>query len=250
MIIADHSLQDEEEEMRQISHLILLALMAISINACATPIYAPGPGVNAATFEPTKARCSLMARHAGGSFAAYGDASYVAGAALGNAIGEAIRTRADFDDCMKANGWMPVTKEVAAARSVKIAQLKGIIGQRHACVIAARAKPNYASLLTHLSDMTMGDYTMTQLTDDHPPTAVEATALMLYWDDAKLCAATAITEVGKLHPTMAAIFSQQLSDLEALMISLVKRQISWGEADQRQKANNAAAKAKLQSVNI
>ena len=105
---------------------MLITVMAISVSACAPTIYAPGPGVNAATFEPTKAQCSLMARHAGGSFAAYGDANYVAGAALGNAIGEAIRTQEDFSDCMKASGWMPVTKEAAAARSVKGAQLKGI----------------------------------------------------------------------------------------------------------------------------
>src|SRR5208337_2555326 len=94
--------------------LMLITVMAISVSACAPTIYAPGPGVNAATFEPTKAQCSLMARHAGGSFAAYGDANYVAGAALGNAIGEAIRTQEDFSDCMKASGWMPVTKEAAA----------------------------------------------------------------------------------------------------------------------------------------
>jgi hypothetical protein len=236
--------------MRPNSRLTLIAAMAIGLSACAPPIYAPGPGVNAATFEQTKAQCSLMARHGGGSFVAYGNANYVAGAALGNAVGEAIRTQADFSDCMKVNGWMPVTQEAAAARSVKGAQLKGINDQRIACVLAARTKPTYATLQTHWSDMVTGDYTMAQLTDDHPPTAAEAAALATYWDDAKLCAVTAITEVGKISPTIAAIISQQLTENEAVLILLVKRQVSWGEGDQRQKANNTAAKSKLQGVNI
>ena len=36
-----------------------------------------------------------------------------AGAALGAAIGEAVRTSADFNDCMKASGWVPVKDKPA-----------------------------------------------------------------------------------------------------------------------------------------
>jgi hypothetical protein len=246
LVIVPHKMKPK---MRADIRLTLITLMAISLSACAPTIYAPSPGVNAASFEPTKAQCSLMARHGGGSFAAYGDANYVAGAALGNAIGEAARTQADFSDCMKMNGWMPVTKEAAAARSIRGARLKGINDQRVGCIMAARAKPSYAPLQTHWADMTTG-YTMAQLTDDHPPAGAEAAALTMYSDDIKLCASTAITEVGKINPAMAAILSQQLVDNEAVLILLVKRQISWGEGDQRQKANNAAVKSKLQGLNI
>ena len=49
---------------------------------------------------------------------------------------------------------------------------------------------------------------------------------------------------------IAAIFSQQMTESEAVMILLVMRQVSWGEGDQRLKATNAAAKSKLQGVNI
>jgi hypothetical protein len=60
--------------------------------------------MSAADFEPAKARCSLLARHSGGDFAATGSESYVAGAALGHAIGESVRTQQDFNDCMLASG--------------------------------------------------------------------------------------------------------------------------------------------------
>jgi hypothetical protein len=49
---------------------------------------------------------------------------------------------------------------------------------------------------------------------------------------------------------IAAIFSQQMTESEAVMILLVMRQVSWVEGDQRLKATNAAAKSKLQGVNI
>lgn len=67
--------------------------------------WAPGPGMSAADFDAGKARCSLMARHSGSGFVAYGSPNFVAGAALGNAIGESVRTQQDFNDCMLATGW-------------------------------------------------------------------------------------------------------------------------------------------------
>jgi hypothetical protein len=47
-----------------------------------------------------------MARHSGGGFFAVGSPGFVAGAAIGAGIGEAIRANEDFNDCMAANGWV------------------------------------------------------------------------------------------------------------------------------------------------
>jgi hypothetical protein len=228
----------------------VLILLLLSLVACAAPSqWAPGPGVALAEFEPTKARCSLMARHSGGSFSAYGSPNFVAGAALGNAIAESARAQADFSDCMKGSGWIPVTKEVLAARDIKVAQLRGIVDQRKACVAETRTRVRYAILQSHWPDAT-GQYSMAQLTNDHPPTPAEAGALASYWDDSKVCSDSAFTEFSKIDPRLVAILSQQRSDNEAVIISLVKRQISWGEADQRQKVNNDVAQQKLRSVNL
>jgi hypothetical protein len=227
-----------------------LILTLLSLVACAAPSqWAPGPGVSITEFGPTKARCSLMARHSGGSFSAYGSPNFVGGATLGNAIAETARAQADFGDCMTASGWVPVTKEVVAARSIKVAQLHGIFDQRKACVAEIRTRAQYAILQSHWSDAT-GQYSMAQLTDDHAPTSVEAGALASYWDEIKICGNSALIEILKIEPGFAAILSQQLSNNEFVIISLVKRQISWGEADQRQKANNDVAQQKLRSINL
>ena|SRR5690348_7477696 len=77
----------------------------VILAGCATHTWAPGPDARG-TFDEAKARCSLMARHSGGGFYASGTPSFVAGAAVGAAIGEAVRANADFNDCMQASGWV------------------------------------------------------------------------------------------------------------------------------------------------
>jgi hypothetical protein len=89
--------------------------LALASSACVPAhTWVPGPGATA-DFETTKGRCSLMARHSGSDFVAVGSESYVAGAAVGHAIGEANRTQADFNDCMSASGWRVADQQVAAA---------------------------------------------------------------------------------------------------------------------------------------
>jgi hypothetical protein len=51
------------------------------------------------------AQCDYIARHGGGTFAAWGSPAYVSGAMTGAAISNAVRVRADFRDCMEAKGW-------------------------------------------------------------------------------------------------------------------------------------------------
>lgn len=81
------------------------ALMAaLGLGACVSHTWVAGPDVHA-SFEEQTALCRIVARHGGSGFYAVGSASYVAGAAIGNAIGNAVRANADFNDCMAANGW-------------------------------------------------------------------------------------------------------------------------------------------------
>jgi hypothetical protein len=81
-------------------------ILVLSLGGCVSHNWAPGPGMSAADFGRAKARCSLLARHSGSGFAASGSSSYVAGAALGHAIGESIRANQDFNDCLEATGWL------------------------------------------------------------------------------------------------------------------------------------------------
>jgi hypothetical protein len=92
-----------------------VVMLVLSLGACAAHTWAPGPGMSAADFEPAKARCSLLARHSGSDFAAFGSESYVAGAAVGHVIGESVRTQQDFNDCMLAGGWRIADQPATAA---------------------------------------------------------------------------------------------------------------------------------------
>jgi hypothetical protein len=87
---------------------ILFSLIFV-LCACAQNKWAPaGPNTSAADFEPTKAKCSYISRHGGTSFIAAGDPNFVAGAALGNSITNAVNEVQDFNDCMVMNGWIQV----------------------------------------------------------------------------------------------------------------------------------------------
>jgi hypothetical protein len=96
-------------------HLTALAMAALSLSGCAVHQWAPGPGMSAADFDADKARCSLMARHGGSGFVAYGSPNFVAGATLGNAVGESVRTQQDFNDCMLVMGWKIADQPATAA---------------------------------------------------------------------------------------------------------------------------------------
>jgi hypothetical protein len=83
-----------------------VGITALSLCACAAPKFDLQPGQTQLSFEQTSAKCRIMARHSGSGFMAIGSPNYVAGAALGHAIGEAVRTAADYKDCMIASGFM------------------------------------------------------------------------------------------------------------------------------------------------
>lgn len=92
--------------MRNERPLTCVLMVLLSLAGCAPHTWVAGPNANPADFSQARAQCSLMARHGGGGFYASGSTRFVVGAAIGNAIGEAIRTKADFDDCMQASGWL------------------------------------------------------------------------------------------------------------------------------------------------
>jgi hypothetical protein len=217
--------------------IAVFGLMMIGLAGCAPGNWAPGASGTSGALEPTKAQCSLAARHGGGGFAAAGSRNFVAGAALGYALGEVIRTQADYSDCMKANGWVPETPETAAARNVHTVQITELVEQRVNCTTEVRNNPRYAPLVSHFSDVRSGDFSMAQLTDEHLPTATEATELAAYWDAQKACTAAFAAGLTSLEPRLAALQRQLTDANEANVIVLVQRQISWGEASQREKAN-------------
>lgn len=78
----------------------------------------PGP-----TLAYSQAQCDNASMAVEQGMFAMGSASYVAGAQLGNAIGNAIRKQQFVKNCMTMNGWqaVPVTTSQVAARRAAVA---------------------------------------------------------------------------------------------------------------------------------
>jgi hypothetical protein len=240
-----------------------VSLMLI-VSGCASHTWAPGPGMSAADFEPAKAQCSLMARHGGGGFAAYGDANFVAGATVGNAIGETVRTQRDFNDCMAASGWKIADQSGAAsqvnqssaasqatqsaARQAAAERAKTIVADMKSCVAAIRANPIYEPLLPHFADLATSQYTMAQLTDERRPTPVEGHLIVSYHDATNACRVKFTNEVSAVSATWGAAISQELSKVEDVDVQLAKRQLTWGDAATQVKQIAEAAKAQLRAT--
>ncbi|MBB6483575.1 hypothetical protein [Rhizobium lusitanum] len=87
---------------------ILVATMAAGLSSCTTN-YAYEPIIpNPPNMEMTQARCQMMASSVDQGYFAYGSTSYVAGAAIGNALGNAIREDQFMRQCMTMSGWRRV----------------------------------------------------------------------------------------------------------------------------------------------
>jgi hypothetical protein len=85
--------------------LLCCSFIAIFLSGCSHS-WRPGMGLSPYQFSSSKAECSYLARHGGGGFYARGSQDFVAAAQLGYVLGETARNRADFDDCMRAKGWL------------------------------------------------------------------------------------------------------------------------------------------------
>jgi hypothetical protein len=200
-------------------------------------------------FDEAKARCSIAARNSGDSFSAYGSPRYVAAATAGAAIGEAIKAQANFDDCMVASGWRIATPQSVAsqqaAQQAVLASIKSVVSHKAACVKAVRDKPQYAVLVSHLSDFTTGKYSITQETDETLPTAAEGHLLASYVDEIRPCITTSIASAAEIAPRLGPILEDMRAAEEATVIKVIERKITWGEAAREQTAEQAEAQAKL-----
>jgi len=131
-----------------IPRIVMAILTMISISGCAQHTWSPGPGMNLTDFEPAKAGCSLVARNGGSGLVVYGRPTFVAGAALGHAIGESIRAQANFNDCMSAQGWRITTPETTAANKAKMDVIKAAVEASKQASLALRTDGNIGLVLT------------------------------------------------------------------------------------------------------
>lgn len=90
-------------------------VMVFALAGCQTS-YTYEPIIpNPENLEMANARCNLMASSAEQGIVAWGTPEYVAGAQLGNAIGNAVRVDNFMKQCMTLQGWRRVDNATKAA---------------------------------------------------------------------------------------------------------------------------------------
>jgi|SRR5271155_88784 len=113
--------------------------------ACAPTIW-DKPGATQADFNQDSARCRLLARGMNpGDFYAQGSASFVAGAALGNAVGTAANQAATYRDCMMAVGYTPQSSGAASYEPESSSPDAYSCGSQHPCQVPASSPKPEAS---------------------------------------------------------------------------------------------------------
>jgi hypothetical protein len=114
-----------------------LPILGLGIGLATMPACAPTiwdkPNATQADFDRDSARCRLLARGMNpGDFYAQGSASFVAGAALGNAVGTAPNQAATYRDCMIAVGYTPQASGAASYGSESSPEAYSC-GSQHPC---------------------------------------------------------------------------------------------------------------------
>lgn len=96
--------------------LALIALLP-SLVACQTSYTYVAFVPNPEQFDMAQAKCQMMSNGVQQGYFAYGSPSFVAGAGIGNAIGNAIRVDQFMAQCMTLQGYKRVPKSGAATQA-------------------------------------------------------------------------------------------------------------------------------------
>jgi hypothetical protein len=238
------------QALRRLKQIFLVPFaIVLSLGGCAHT-WAPGPetGLSLSQLEPAKARCSLMARHSGSSFEAYGNVRFVAAATLGNAIGDTIRSHEDFDDCMVAGGWQIASKQNVShqdnrnepsitsnafedrpGESSHPEYIKEILSVSNDCIRTMRNNTDYIPIQQYLGDSDTGKHTMVQQSVTRFATLSEAKAYASMLDQAHGCTDIAIKRVTRLSPAFASLLARYREDSDTRALAVLRQQQTWGE---------------------
>jgi hypothetical protein len=88
-------------------------VMAVGLSGCVYHQWAYGPTASM-PFEQASGQCKLAAMGSQQGFVAVGRPAFVAGAAIGNGIGNAVRANQTYNACMEAQGFVAVDSQQAA----------------------------------------------------------------------------------------------------------------------------------------
>jgi hypothetical protein len=203
---------------------ITLIGAVLALGACA-PIVWDKPGATQAQFNQENAKCRLVARGMNsGDFYAEGKPAFVAGAAIGNAVGTAISTAATYRDCMMATGNTPQNPQVQA----NSAKIQPIVAQSVACVSALYSEPQNEPIRRH-TPFNARDATATQLADRALAAPDEIAAIDSLRPRLQVCQKQTVDQLSTTMPSVGAIVTASNARGEGDISMLRDRRMTWGE---------------------
>ena len=108
--------------------LLALGFVAAALSSCQSNFTYVPIVANAPNMEMVEAQCQMLSSSTRTGYIAYGSQAYVTGAAIGNAIGNAVAADQFVQQCMTMNGWRRVplppktTQAAAPKRSQAVAE--------------------------------------------------------------------------------------------------------------------------------
>ena len=102
----------------------------------------------------------------------------------------------------------------------------------HACVAEVYHNPDYEVIMPHVP-LNMASPTMAQLADDTRPTKDDGQLLIKFHDDILPCRQAYLQKIQNVVPGIAQVMSEGWVETDKIMMKLVKRKITWGEATQQ-----------------
>ncbi len=114
------------------------------------------------------------------------------------------------------------------------------------CIQKANDNPAYGMLFKKMPKK--GDPTLTQLSDKNLATDAEIKAVTTYYDEIRPCRELLINAMMDINPAMGTITAQSIHVEDFIIVDLIQRKITWGEANKKMSANEDEYKAKLREV--
>ena len=86
---------------------------------------------------------------------------------------------------------------------------------------------------------------MAQLADDHYATEEEAKLLAAFHDEIDTCRRPNFEKIANVAPSVGVILTDVVIDADEITLQVIKRQITWGEANHKIQVGNSAAEKKI-----
>jgi hypothetical protein len=116
------------------------------------------------------------------------------------------------------------------------------------CFSKITANPAYKSFAQHMPLSGTVYPTLTQLADDNLPTAEDAKIIIALHNDMAPCRERLIEDTMKINPGFIPTMLQFYNGSDLIMVNLMQRKITWGEANKNRSALINDFMAKMQVV--